>query len=63
MCELSRLIRAYAENSALESIALKVGTILPQLLQKPSQSSNSKELESLLERHLILWKNGKILTL
>ena len=41
--ELSHLFRAYAEGSALESIALKASTVMSALLlQKPHSSSKSR---------------------
>ena len=40
--ELAMLYRAYAEGSALETVALKATIILPILLQKPNYSSKSR---------------------
>ena len=48
--ELSRLFRAYAVGSTLESVALKAAlTMCPLLLQKPSRSSKSKDHIACLE--------------
>ena len=55
--ELSRLFRAYAEGSTLESIALKACTVLPVLLlQKPFRSSKQKDHSVGLARRLSVWK-------
>jgi len=57
--ELTRLFTAYAENSALESIALKAAMIMPTLLlQKPHQRSKMKDHNTHLERRLKLWTRG-----
>ena len=57
--ELSKLYRAYAEGSALESIALKSTTVMSALLlQKPAQKSKAKELCSCLEQRLNSWVEG-----
>ena len=41
--ELTKLFRAYADGSALESIALKAAMVLPALmLQKPHQKSKPR---------------------
>ena len=59
--ELSRLLRAYAEGSALESIALKASTVMSiLLLQKPARNSKAKEHSSCLVRRLNLWLAGDI---
>ena len=59
--ELSRLFRAYAEGSALESIALKAGlTMCTLLLQKPSRTSKSKDHKYYLERRLASWSAGDL---
>lgn len=58
--ELSRLIRSYSDNSALESVAIKASLIFPPLmLQKSSKRSKTKEHIALLERRLVLWKEGR----
>ena len=55
------LYKAYAEGSALETVALKATIILPiLLLQKPHYSSKSREHVACLERHLSVWKMGDI---
>ena len=59
--ELSRLLRAYADGSALESIALKASTVLSVLLlQKPLHRSKQKDHLACLERRLLSWKKGDI---
>ena len=59
--ELSRLIRGYAERSAIECIALKAAMFLPQLLlQKPHLGSKAKDHVTCLERRMRLWKQGDI---
>ena len=57
--ELSRLFKAYAEASALESIALKAAFLFPILiLQRPSSRIKSKEVTAHIERRLALWQSG-----
>ena len=59
--ELSCLFRYYANDSALEAIALKAAMIMPPLLlQNPSVFSKQKENIKCLERRLLLWKDGDI---
>ena len=59
--ELSRLFRAFAEQSALESVALVATTVLPILiLQKPTFNSKPKDNATCLERRLKLWLEGNI---
>ena len=59
--ELTRLLNAFAEVSALEVIALKAAFVMPALLlQKPHKRSKAKEHSSHLERRLGLWNNGSI---
>ena len=55
--ELSRLFRAYAEVSALESVALVTPALL---LQKPHKSSRIHDHIACLERRLYLWDAGDI---
>ena len=58
--ELSRIFRAYAEHSALESVAMKPAMVMPALLlQKPHPRSKAKDHALHLERHLQLWQSGK----
>ena len=58
--ELARLFQAYADQSALETVALKAAMILPSLiLQKPFQTSKSKDHVACVERRLKLWWEGK----
>ena len=57
--ELSHLSYLYAEDSAMECIALKAAFLLPLLLlQKPHRQSKLKENVKALERRLVLWKDG-----
>ena len=59
--ELARLYQAYADNSALHSIAFTACCVFQVLLlQKPHAKSKSKEHVACLERHLLLWHNGDI---
>ena len=59
--ELSCLFTAYANSSALESIALKASMVMPALLlQKPHQKSKAKEHCIHLDRRLQLWSKGEI---
>ena len=59
--ELARTYKAFAESSALESIALKAATIMPiLLLQKPSKRSKTKDHIRCLQRRLISWKDGNL---
>ncbi len=51
--ELSRLFRAYADQSALESVALQAITVMSiLLLQRPARNCKAKDLASCLERRL-----------
>ena len=62
--ELTKLFCAYADGSALESIALKAAMVLPALmLQKPHHKSKSKDHSNHLDRQLRMWANGDINTL
>ena len=59
--ELTSLFTAFAQGSALESVALEavmVGCAL--LLQKPHPQSKSREHVVALERRLRAWRNGDI---
>lgn len=57
--ELSRLFRAYALASALESVALKAAFLFPILvLQRSSQKLKQKEVVSHIDRQLQLWQEG-----
>ena len=59
--ELSRLFRAYAEGSGLESIALKAVTVASiLLLQKPHRKSKPKDHVNCLERRMNQWRDGDI---
>ena len=55
--ETTRLIRAYAEASALEGIALKALMVMPHLLlQKSHRTSKTKVHVTHLQRQLQLWE-------
>ena len=59
--ELARMFQAYADGSALESIALQAAMVMPALLlQKPHPKSKAKEHTQHLERRLQLWLEGNI---
>ena len=59
--ELSRLYRAFATGSAMESIAMKAAIVLPiLLLQKPSHNSKAKDHSACRERRLKTWQNGDL---
>ena len=57
--EITRLIRAYTEASALESVVLKAVMIMPHLLLQKSHR-NSKYHVAHLERRLKTWTDGDI---
>ena len=62
--ELARLFDAFAAGSALESVALKAATVMPQLLlQKSHRRSKTKEHIECLKRRLNSWKDGDIQSL
>ena len=59
--EITRLLLAFAEGSALECIALKASFVMQiLLLQKPSRKSKSKDHVNHVKRRLELWKQGDI---
>ena len=59
--ELSRLHRAYADGTALESISLMASTALSiPILHKPFYHSKHKDHFACLERRLLCWKKGDI---
>ena len=59
--EVTRLVRAFAEGSALESVALWALTIMPSLLlQQPSSSSSHHQRTDCLQRRLVAWQSGNI---
>ena len=59
--ELARLFRAFADSSALESVAMRAAMVmLVLLIQKPHQRSRQKEHTKYLERRLKLWSDGDI---
>ena len=59
--ELSQMFRAYADRSALESVAMTAAMVMPALLlQKPHPWSKAKDHVIYLERCLQLWGSGKL---
>ena len=59
--ELTRLFRTYADQSAIESIALTAAMVMPSLLlQKPHAKSKAKNHIIALERCLQMWTDGNI---
>ena len=59
--ELTSLFTAYAQGTALESIALEAAmTACALLLQKPHLASKSREHVAALERRLRAWSDGDI---
>ena len=57
--ELSRFFHSYAEDSAMECIALKAAFLLPLLvLQKPHRRSKSRDHVCVLECRMQLWHDG-----
>ena len=58
--EMTQLIEAYANGTAMEGIALKALVVLQVLLlQKPHSRSKSQEHVEHLQRRLGLWKSGR----
>jgi len=59
--ELTRMFQAYADASALESVAFQAAMVMPALLlQKPHPKSKAKEHTMHLDRRLKQWMNGDI---
>jgi len=59
--EVSRLIEAYNDATALESIAMKAVMVMPSLLlQRPHARSNNKDHIQCLEDRLLKWKKGDL---
>ena len=59
--ELTRLFNAYAQSSALESVALELIMVAwGVLLQKPHEFSKSKDHVIALDRRLNAWRDGDI---
>lgn len=59
--ELTKLFNAYAQASALESVALEaISVACCVLLQRPHASSKSKDHISALQRRLVAWREGDI---
>ena len=58
---MASLLSAYAEGTALESIALKAAMCMPALLlQRPHNRSKNADHVNLLKSRLNKWKNGDI---
>ena len=59
--ELSRLIEAYNDDTALEKIAMKAVVVMPALLlQKPHPRSKVKDHIRVLEDRLMKWRKGDL---
>ena len=59
--ELSQMFRAYADRSALESVAMKAAMVMPTLLlQKPHRRFKAEDHVIYLEHRLQLWGSGKL---
>ena len=59
--EVSRMFRAFADSSALESVAMKAVMVMPALLlQKPHPRSKARDHVVHLERRLQLWLDGRL---
>ena len=59
--ELTRMFRAYADGSALESVAMKAAMVMPALLlQKPHPRSKAKDHTLHIERRLRQWSEGDL---
>ena len=62
--EMSRLFYDYANDSELESVALKTAMIMPSLLlQRLHCCSKCKENSRCLERRMALWVDGNVFAL
>ena len=61
VAELARLFRAYADASALQSVAIKAAMVMPHLLlQRSSPAGKAKDNSSALGRRLLAWNQGDI---
>ena len=59
--KVSRLLEAYSNASAMESVALKAAIVFPALmLQKPHEKNKAKLHVVRLEDRLRLWLEGEI---
>ena len=59
--ELGHLLRAFAEESAIESIVLMCAMTMPSLLlQKPHRTSKAKDHVGCLERRMKTWTGMKV---
>ena len=58
--ELSRLFKAFATASSLESVALKAAFILPPLLLQRHKDLRDGTNRKVLDRRLKSWKQGHL---
>ena len=59
--ETTRLALAFSDGSAMETVALLVMMVMPNLLQQAPHSSRShQDRVKCLERRMDLWKDGKL---
>ena len=57
--ELARLFQSYADASTIEVVALQAAMIFPALiLQKPHQTSKTRDHINCMERRLAFWHDG-----
>ena len=62
--EITRLLNAWEQDSAIKHIAFKAIMVMPNLLlQKPSKKSKSKDHLKALDRRLHLWEDGNLIEL
>ena len=58
--DITRLLQAFADGSAMECIAMKASFVMQILLQKPSQKTKSGDHVTHLKKRLDLLKQGDI---
>ena len=64
ICETTRLVNAWVEDSAMKPISLTAIMVMPALLlQKPSRTSKSKDHIESLSRRFELWQKGDLMEL
>ena len=64
ICEITRLINAWVNDTHMKNISLKAVHVMPALLlQKPENKSKLKYHIKALERRLKLWDEGNLLEL
>ena len=64
ICEITRLINAWVNDTPMKNISLKAVHVMPALLlQKPEKKSKMKDHIKALERRLKLWDEGNLLEL